>query len=77
MLTKSLGPSVSKMVLMVCRAIFRFWPIIEPELSTNMIMSFGSVAASMYQGRCRASKSVSWLSSVHSTPVEGTERINE
>lgn len=72
--TKSLGPSVSKIMLMVCLAIFIFCPIIDPELSINITRSFGSLAASVYHGLDLESNKTDTAScsgsGVHSKPVE-------
>lgn len=49
MLTKSLLPSVSRMLLITCLAISLRMPVMLPEVSIRMRMSLGLVAASIYQ----------------------------
>lgn len=55
MFTKSFVPNVSSIVLTTCFAISSLCPNIEPDPSIRITISFGLVAASMYQDRSRQS----------------------
>lgn len=72
-LTKSLLPSVSKILLTRYLAVSLLVPVIEPELSTRTMTSFGLNEASIYHSLIRQSN-VSTSESFQSTP-EDTEQI--
>ena len=74
-LTKSLLPSVSKMLFTTCREISWLVPVIEPELSTKIMTSFGLNEASMYHSLIRQSN-MSTCESFLNTP-ENTQQSLE
>ena len=78
-LTKSLLPSVSNMLLTTCRAFSWLAPVIEPELSTRMMTSFGLNEASMYHSLTRQSNMStcdSFLNTFLTTP-ENTQQSSK